>query len=71
MNEFVRKYQRALGYYTRDIEQRPGQARMNALRKVDPELYEMIAGTPADCFYDDSKIPAFERELFGEFVTNP
>jgi len=36
--------------------QRKGQALMNALRDVAPELYEIISGTDDDCFYDDGKI---------------
>lgn len=38
--------------------QRKGQALMNALREF-PVLYDMVAMTKADPFYDDSKIPAF------------
>lgn len=40
-------------------DQRNGQALMNALRKIDVELYVKITGTPADCFYQDTLIPAF------------
>lgn len=45
-------------------EQRRGQAWMNALREIDPELFEKISGTEADCFYDDRKIEAFKRAVF-------
>ena len=36
--------------------QRKGQALMNALHSVAPELYDIISGTDDDCFYDDGKI---------------
>lgn len=46
-------------------QQRRGQAWMNALADVDSELYGVIHGTDADCFYNDHKIPAFKLEVFG------
>ena len=46
--------------------QRKGQAWMNALHEVAPELYEQIVGTKADCFYDDLLIPAFKDEIYKE-----
>jgi len=42
---------------------------MNALSEVDPEKYQEIHGTEADCFYDDRKIDAFRRSVFGETPT--
>lgn len=44
-------------------EQRQGQALMNALWRVHPDLYNEIHGTDADCFYDDSKVPAFYKRI--------
>lgn len=44
--------------------QRKGQALMNALGYVAPELYDMVTGTLADCFYRDDRIPAF-RDMIG------
>ena len=44
-------------------ELREGQAFMNALSEVNPELYKQITGTEADCFYDDEKIPTFFNKL--------
>lgn len=38
---------------------RHGQALITSLHEADPELYVKITGTVADCFYLDSKIPAF------------
>lgn len=35
--------------------QRRGQRLMNELFKVRQDLYEFIAGTDYDCFYDDSR----------------
>lgn len=43
--------------------QRKGQALMNALRTEAPELYEIISGTPADCFYRDEKVSLVMDEL--------
>ena len=38
---------------------RIGQSYMVALSKVRMELYDLITATEFDCFYVDSKIPAF------------
>lgn len=46
------------------LGQRRGQAMMNALARVAPELYDMVTGTLADPFYRDDRIPAF-REMIG------
>lgn len=43
--------------------QRKGQALMNALRHKAPELYDIISGTDADCFYKDEVIPYTLSEL--------
>lgn len=49
--------------------QRKGQALMNGLRHKAPELYEILSGTPNDCFFDDRKVPATLAELgFVHFV---
>lgn len=45
--------------------QRKGQAMMNALGTIAPELYHIVAGTDADCFNDDSRIPEFLRVVWG------
>ena len=50
--------------YMRPGVLRRGQAMMNALAVVAPELYDEITDTSADCYYEDSKIGAF-RELLG------
>jgi hypothetical protein len=50
----------ATQYNILNYGQRPGQARMNALREVAPDLYEIVTGTDADCFHQDAKIGAFE-----------
>lgn len=42
---------------------RMGQAHMNALHQIRPELYEDITGTDADCFYNDEKIHNFMKFL--------
>ena len=49
-------------HWTRGAEygrQRLGQALMNSLFNVDADLYFLIDGTDADCFYQDEKVPAF------------
>lgn len=48
-----------LAYFNTLKDQRNGQALMNALRKIDVDLYAEITGTPADCFYKDVLIPTF------------
>ena len=47
-------------------EQRRGQAWMNALWQTDPDLYDEVSGTDADCFYDDHRIDIFKARVFGE-----
>ena len=46
--------------------QREGQLLMNALSTLDPDLAKVlvIEYPEADCFYDDSKIPAFFELMF-------
>ncbi len=46
--------------------QRIGQAYINAIRDMKVELYDEIAGTQNDCFYDDKKIIDFIRFLNGD-----
>jgi hypothetical protein len=64
-NDFVRNFWQVYDYLLRDKEQRRGQARMNALSRTDPELYQMITGTDIDCFYRDDLIPEFDNAVFG------
>lgn len=52
--------------YMRDKHIRRGQAYMNALYKVNPDLHDKILGTEADCFYVDEKIPEFIRVVYKE-----
>lgn len=42
---------------------RLGQAYMNALHVIKPELYTEISQTDADCFYHDDNIINFIRFL--------
>jgi hypothetical protein len=42
---------------------RYGQAHINALHQIRPELYEAITETESDCFYNDEKIPKFMKFL--------
>lgn len=44
----------------RPKQERKGQALMNALYEVRKDLYEIITGTDADCFYNDDKIQLFK-----------
>ena len=48
------------------MNQREGQLLMNALQILDPELALILVQEypQADCFYDDSKIPAFFELMF-------
>ena len=50
----------------RDSEQRVGQAMMNALRYVAPELYSEITGSKYDIFYRDTSQDIYRfREYLG------
>lgn len=42
---------------------REGQAYMNVLFEMYPEIYKRITGTEYDCFYDDSRIFHFFSEI--------
>jgi hypothetical protein len=42
---------------------RKGQSYMNALAEVDPEVYDMIAGTSFDPFYKDEIFPSFVEKV--------
>ena len=46
-----------------DLDQRRGQALMNALFDVRPDLYDALHGTDADCFYSDKRIVNFMEVL--------
>jgi len=48
--------------------ERPGQAYMNSLYELAPKHYAIIEQTPADCFYDDSKIHLLLEKLSWSFV---
>lgn len=50
-------------YLRKHRELRRGQAMMNALAKVRPELYEEVSDTEADCFYIDTRITDFKRKV--------
>lgn len=54
---------RAAYEFRRIQGQRRGQALMNGLRIQAPELYEILTGSPNDCFYDDSKVAGALSEL--------
>lgn len=42
---------------------RNGQALMNSLREINPELYQKITTTDDDCFYLDEKIQNFFERI--------
>ena len=42
---------------------RKGQSLMNALHAIEPDLYNEITGSDADCFYNDGKMVEFEKML--------
>lgn len=46
--------------------QRRGQAWMNALALEAPSIWLKLKGTEADCFLDDSRVPAFSDKVFKE-----
>lgn len=45
------------------MRMRIGQAYMNSLSSIRPDLYDGITNTQSDCFYDDSLIPLFFKWL--------
>ena len=58
-NGIICKLDAAMRKYMASKELRQGQKLMAALGDIDMGLYRKISGTPADCFYNDSAIPAF------------
>lgn len=42
---------------------RKGQSLMNALGKINLDVYSGITGSEYDCFYDDKKIDNFKKFL--------
>lgn len=48
------------------VNQREGQAWMNALAEVTPDLAMAVSRSAADCMYDNAKIPLFREWVFGE-----
>lgn len=42
---------------------RYGQATFNEAANLFPEKTEALRGTEDDCFYDDSKVPAFLKHF--------
>ena len=49
---------------------RYGQSLMLALQKIDLPLYEKIAGSVDDCFYDDEKCTSFAVEVMAAWCEN-
>jgi len=49
--------------------ERPGEAYMNALKDMDYGLWESLAGTSADCFYNDANIKTFIRALNRGYIS--
>jgi len=45
---------------------RLGQAYMNALHKISPDLYNEVSQTDADCFYNDDKMVQFTEFINGK-----
>jgi hypothetical protein len=64
LQQFMKIYNK---HYS-DGNQRKGQAAFNALYEMSPVLADKIRTTEFDPFYQDSKIPAFMREVFGSEV---
>jgi len=62
-------YDRFLVCRCHDAE-RTGQALMNALWEVRPNIHTAITGTPDDCFYEDARISlaivAIHKRFTGE-----
>ena len=42
---------------------RKGQIAFNELYKTDPEIADKIRGTLSDPFYNDSRLPLFEKTV--------
>jgi hypothetical protein len=56
--EFIDYLHRCIDYAAAHPSQRRGQAYMNVLREVRPDLYKAITATLADAFYRDELIEA-------------
>lgn len=48
---------------------RTGQAYMNALSAVRPDVYEKIINTEADCFYQDSRLGVFFLTIYNPLLS--
>lgn len=62
--ELHREWLRFVAFYVA-LGHRKGQAWMNALGAVAPDLYEIVTGTDADCFHNDAKCAKFNETVWG------
>lgn len=69
--QFQDVFSLSVNMLTLDKTLRRGQALVNALHVVDFESYESIVNSPADCFYDDERIPKFTEELYFRLALSP
>jgi hypothetical protein len=53
----------AVRYRFAHMEQRHGQAHFNGVHAIAPEIADVIRGTEADPFYDDSRVTAFWQRV--------
>lgn len=60
LNELHRRVSIAMKHFP---SLRYGQAMFNEALSLFPEKTESLRGTEDDCFYDDSKVPAFLKHF--------
>ena len=56
-------YAKALKRYFENSHERYGQAHMNLLSEINPELARSVTNTPNDPFYSDLKMENFRKWL--------
>ena len=60
LNELYKRVYAAMKHFP---SLRYGQAMFNEAANLFPEKTESLRGTEDDCFYDDSKVPAFLKHF--------
>ena len=64
------KYELFAELYRKNIHsgvQRKGQATFNSVCEIDEEIANKLRGTDKDCFYNDSKVSDFMKEVWDKW----
>lgn len=59
MNSYAHYEAAVAAYQQVDPQQRPGQAHVNVLSLLHPELADSVRGSDIDPFYDDERLTDF------------